>query len=182
MKSLLILIVSLALTVHASADLNDEISKLSSEKYQLTRQISEVFQANKLNDNSEYKALGKEALQASLAYSKLCKQHPQLKELNAASDAAQQRYVDARMAKDKEASKEAKKEMMQAISAQQAAARKIPEITEAQNKAIAINKQREAMEKTLIATTPEGSELIKKIEALDTKIAELQKEIKASGQ
>ena len=182
MRTTQLLIFSLlaTLTLPAFSDIKAEIHQLSREKYKLTRQISKLFNEKKLDENPEYEATQKTAYEASRTYSKAQRSHLKLKELYTKSDAAQKKWIDARLAKDDAAVKTARSAYTQARMDIQKAARDIPELVELQNKAIEANKASQAKQKELLATTDEGKELIKKIDALDAKMAELRKKMQAA--
>ena len=165
------------LTLTAQAQTNDEIRSLAKEKYKLTRQISKVFRANKLNEHEEYKAVNLQAYQASRAMITARRTHPALKELQKVSDVALGRMMKAMRAKDKAARKTASTEYSAARRALEAAARKIPELVSLQKKAIAANSKVKAKQKELLATIPEGKTIIDKINALDVKISALRKQL-----
>lgn len=177
LKSLCTVVLSSIIILSASADINQDVWKLSKEKATLMRQTESLFRKNKIEDKA-LDALKAKAGQASVAFVKARKAHPDLKALYVTSDAAQNKMIKAMMAKDKEASKVARNEYTDARRALEAESVKIPELVELQKKAIDANKAVDARKAELVATTPEGKVLMDKVKVLDDKIAELQKQLK----
>ena len=176
LKATFIALLSCLFLLPASADLKEDIWKVSKEKSKLSREFSSLFRKNKLNDK-EYDELSNKAFGAAMAFGKARKEHPDLKELNKASDVAQSKMMKAMTSKDKAASATARTEYVDSQKALQAGTVKIPEIVALQKKAMEANDAVQAKKIELISATPEGSELAKKMKALDVKIAELQKKL-----
>lgn len=174
---LLALATSAMFAMPASADTHQEIRDLSREKMKITMQVGKLFRDKKLGGDQAYEASKKTAFDASRAYVKAQKNHPKLKGLVAKSDAAQKKWIDARVAKDAEGAKAARKAYTDALIEIGKTARGIPELVELQQKAITASKASEEKKKELLATTPEGRELISKIDALDARIAALRKKL-----
>lgn len=164
--------------VSVVADIKDDVRQLSREKFKLTMATVKIFNQHKLNENAEYVDLQKKALAASREFNQVRRSHPGLKEHYANSDAAQKKMVQARMNKDKEASRKAMSEFTQSRMDMEKAAAGIPELKEIQQKAIAANKASEDKKLELLESIPEGKAHAEKIKALESKIAELRKQMK----
>lgn len=160
----------------ASADIKDDIWKVSKEKSKLVREESTLFRKLKIKDEA-LDALQVKAFEAAQAFVKARKEHPSLKEASKASDEAKSRMLKAKMAKDKEGSKVALADYIETRKALENISSSIPELTELQNKAIEANKAVAVKKTALLAATPEGKEFLGEIEALDAKIAELRKQL-----
>ena len=141
------------------------------------REASTMFRKMNIKD-AELDALKENAHKASVHFSQTRKKHPDLKEHYKVSDAAQTRMIKAMTAKDKEASKVAREEYIEARKELEKVSRKIPELVELQQKAIDANDVVKVKEAELLAATPEGKVLVDKVKDLDAKIAELQKQLK----
>ena len=178
MKSFLVALFSCIFLLPASAGVKEDVWKLSKEKSKLNREFSSLFRKNKLGDK-EYDELSSKAFGAAMAFGKARKDHPDLKELNKANDAAQSKMMKTMMAKDKdkEAITAARNGYVEAQQALQAGAVKIPEIVALQKKAMEANEAVQAKKIAMISATPEGAELAKKMKYLDAEIAELQKKL-----
>jgi len=176
-KPLLVAVFSCLLIVTGSAGISQDVWKLSKEKASLMREVSTMFRKMEIKD-AELDALKEKALKASVHFSQTRKKHPDLKEHFNVSDAAQTQMIKAMTAKDKEATKVARKEYVEARKELEKASREIPEMVELQQQAIDANKAVKVKEFELLGATPEGKVLVDQVKAVDAKIAELQKQLK----
>lgn len=182
MKKLISVFLVLTFNVmHLSADntsLNQQIWELSKEKRQLTMKVSKALREHNLSEDPRLAAAQEKAFKASKELVSTKKNHPDLKQFITKSDAAQDKMIDAAVAKDDAAKKAAQKEFMDARRELETAAQKIPEIQALQKKAIDINNQTKAVELEILSEIPEGKELTAEIKALDKKIADLRSQLK----
>lgn len=175
-KLLSIAVFSCLLTLFASADIKEDVWKISKEKRKLTQEVSTLFRKQNIKD-ADLDALSQKAFQASQSFMKARKIHPDLKALYKKSDAAQSRMIKAAIAKDDVGKKAAREEFTQARMELEKVSRTIPELTVLQKKAIAANAAVQAKKNELLAATPEGKELFDKMNILDAKIAKLRKQL-----
>lgn len=159
----------------AYADLYQDIRQLVREKRKLIMEVGRTFNKLGLDQDEGYKKLEQEALDASRAYLKAVRTHPKLVEHNKKSDEAQENYIQAKMKKDDEAAKKYMREVTDTQMAKHKAAREIPELVELQKKGTAANNALTEKKIELLRGHEEGKELVGKIQAMEEKIAELQK-------
>lgn len=174
-RALLTIVFCSFFTLSASADIKEDVRKLSREKSKLSRKVSSLFREKQLDEDSTYKTLEAEALAASKAFVRTRRDHPALKEAYKASDVAQDQMVKASLAKDKEAKKAAMDAYTKSRMALEKVAKGIPELAPIQKKAIEANDAVKAKKMEMLKTVPEGKELIDEINALEKKITELRK-------
>lgn len=165
----------IALATPVMADTKSEIRGLIREKMKLERQIIMVFSKHGLNENPEYTAVSAASLAASKAFMEARRKEPKLKPFYEASDKAQKRMIDAKLKGDKDAAKAAQSEFTQARMDLERASAELPELKEVHEKAIAANAVAQGKKLELLATVPEGKELLGQIAAMDVKIAALRK-------
>ena len=177
LKPLVVAVLSCMFTLSATAGVKEDIWKVSKEKAKLSREVSGLFRKIKIKD-AELDALQEKAYKASVTFSKTRKKHPDLKDLYKVSDAAQTRMIKAMTAKDKEASKVAREEYVEARKELEKISQTIPELVELQKKAIEANDAVKVQKTKLLASTPEGKVLLDKMKALDAEIVELRKQLK----
>ena len=149
---------------------------MAQEKSKLSREVHTLFRKQKIKDK-DLDALKNQASLTSFAFVKARKNHPDLKELNKASDDAQSRMIKAMTSKDEAATKTARRDYVKTQQALAVVSKKIPELIKLQNKAIEANKAGGAKKNELLSATPEGKALVDKINVLDKKMAELRKQL-----
>lgn len=176
-KTILAIVFCSVFTLPASADIKEDVRKLSREKSKLSRKVSFLFREKNLSGDESYKALEAEAFAASKAFVRSRRDHPALKEAYKASDVAQDKMVKASIAKDKDAKKAAMEEYTKSRMDLEKVAKEIPELAPIQKKAIEANDAVQVKKKELLMTVPEGKALVDEINALEKKIAELRKKL-----
>lgn len=173
MKRLAFLLAAL-LALPALADNARQIWELSREKRQLETKIAQVFSEKGLEEDPAYTEASEAAFKAAQDFTKARKAHPALKDLYAASDAAQSKMIKARIDGDDAAGKAAREEYTQARMEIEKAAAEIEDLKEPQQKAIDANAEVEKIRRKLLADTEDGKALVSELEALDAKIEELR--------
>lgn len=176
-KTLLVCVFFSFFTLSASADVKEDIRKLSREKSKLSSKVSSLFRENKLGEDDAYKALEAEAFAASKAFVRSRRDHPALKEAYKASDVAQDQMIKASLAKDKDARKAAMGAYTNSRMELEKIAKGIPELAPIQKKAIEANDAVNVKKKELLMTIPEGKETVDEINTLENKITELRKRL-----
>lgn len=166
-------------TLTLGASTYDKIYDLSREKSALTREALKLLRTHHVDPNKDpaYKAAQKKALLASQNFLKVRGAQPELKALLDESQKAMSDYMKASRSKDKSASKAAMKRYQNALREVQKKGRNIPAVVKAQKEAQEANKKAQQLKLQLIAQFPEGKNYLKKIDALDAKIAALQKKL-----
>ena len=179
MKRLTWLLLALLLTNPLMADTSDQIITLSKEKSKLTREGMKLLRKHKVDPhkNSHYEAAYKKALASSTAFIKLRNDHPKIKPLAEEGNKLLSKMTSKEVRKDKAARKVLLKEYAQKQREIQKIVAGIPNLVKAQKKASKENATVKKIKLSLISDLPEGEKYLKKIQALEKKIAKLQQSL-----